>query len=158
MKIDAITFNGTEKTDLDKSEFSDESLELLNYYQIETTQRGEDNRKKIEFKNDQVIEFEFEDGTNWISSPDTMDDVFPELMTSVKRSSTSDGAFELPVEISTESTDRSIVGKIVLKAIKVFSKKVAVNEVKKLASKLEDKQLDGKIGLFGLSEIGRAHV
>lgn len=151
MKIDAITFNGTEKTDLDKSEFSDESLELLNYYQIETTHRGEDNRKKIEFKKDQVIEFEFEDGTNWISSPDTMDDIFPELMTSAKRSSTSDGAFELPVEISTESTDRSIVGKIVLKAIKVFSKKVAVNEVKKLASKLEDKQLDGKIGLFGLS-------
>ena len=151
MKIEAITFNGTEKTDLDKSEFSDESLELLNYYQIETTHRGEDNRKKIEFKNDQVIEFEFEDGTNWISSPDTMDDIFPELMTSVKRSSTGDGAFELPVEISTESTDRSIVGKIVLKAIKVFSKKVAVNEVKKLASKLEDKQLDGKIGLYGLS-------
>ena len=151
MKIDAITFNGTEKTDLDKSQYSDESLELLKYYQIETTQRGEDNRKKIEFKKDQVVEFEFEDGTNWISSPDTMDDIFPELMISAKRSLTEDGAFELPVEISSASADRSIVGKIVLKAIKVFSKKVAAKEVKKLATKLEDKQLENKIGLHRLS-------
>ncbi len=151
MKINAITFNGTEKTDFDKSQYSDESLELLNYYQIETTQRGDDKRKKLEFKKDQVFEFEFEDGTNWISSPDTLDDIFPELMTSVKRSSSEDGVFELPVEINSGSTDRSIVGKILLKAIKVFSKKVASKEVKKLAIKLEDKQLEGKIGLYGLS-------
>lgn len=151
MKIDAITFNGTEKTDIDKNQFSDESLELLNYYQIETTHRGEDNRKKLVFKKDLIVEFEFEDGTNWISSPDTLDDIFPELMISAKRSSTEDGVFELPLEISTESTDRSIVGKIVLKAIKVFSKKVAAKEVKKLAAKLEDKQLEGKIGLYALT-------
>ncbi len=151
MKINAITFNGTEKTDFDRSQYSDESLELLNYYQIETSQRGDDNRKKLDLKKDQVIEFEFEDGTNWISGPDTLDDIFPELMTSVKRSSAEDGVFELPFEISSGSTDRSIVGKIVLKAIKVFSKKVAIKEVKKLASKLEDKQLEDKIGLFGLS-------
>jgi hypothetical protein len=151
MKIDAITFNGTEKTDFDRSQYSDESLELLNYYQIETSQRGDDNRRKLDLKKDQVFEFEFEDGTNWISGPDTLDDIFPELMTSAKRSSTEDGVFELPLEISTESTDRSIVGKIVLRAIKVFSKKVAAKEVKKLAAKLEDKQLEGKIGLYKLS-------
>ncbi len=151
MKIDAITFNGTEKTDIDKSQYSDESLELLNYYQIETTQRGEGKRKKLEFKKNHVLEFEFEDGTNWISSPDTLDDLFPELMTSVKRSTTEDGVFELPVEISSGSADRSIVGKIVLKAIKVFSKKVATREVKKLATKLEEKQLESKIGLYSLS-------
>ncbi len=151
MKIDAITFNGSEKTDLDKSQYSDESLELLSYYQIETTQRGDDKRKKLVFKKDQIIEFEFEDGTNWISSPDTLDDIFPELMTSANRATTEEGVFELPVEISTGSSDRSIVGKIVLKAIKIFSKKVATKEVKELATKLEDKQLEGKIGLYGLS-------
>lgn len=151
MKINAITFNGTEKTELDKSLYSDDSLELLNYYQIETAVRGDDKRKTIKFKNDHVIEFEFEDGTNWISNPDTMDDIFPELMTEIKRSSSGDSTFELPIEINSGSGDRSVVGKILLKAIKVFSKKVVAGEVEKLAVNLEDKQLHGKTGLFGLS-------
>ena len=98
MKINAITFNGSERTDLDKSQFSDDNLELLGYYQIEQTSRGEDNRRKIEFEKDQVIEFEFEDGTNWISSPNTMDDIFPELLTMSKRDG--DESFELPLELN----------------------------------------------------------
>jgi hypothetical protein len=44
MKISAITFNGTERADIDKSQFSDDNLELKGYYQIEQTSRGEDNR------------------------------------------------------------------------------------------------------------------
>ena len=111
--------------------------------------RGEENRGKIKFEKDQVIEFQFEDGTSWISSPNTLDDIFPELLTMSKRDG--DESFELPVELNLGSTDRSLVGKVLLKVIKVFSKKTVTLGVKRLASNLEDKQLDGKIGLYGLS-------
>ena len=151
MKIKAITFNGVEKTDFDKSKLSDDNLELINYYHIEAAARGEDKRRKIDFKDNQIFEFEFEDGTSWISGPDTLDDIFPELMTMAKRSTSEENIMELPVQISSESTDRSLVGKVLLKAIKVFSKKIVAVEVKKLAENLEDKQLDGKIGLYGLN-------
>ncbi|HSH20730.1 MAG TPA: hypothetical protein VLA03_09770, partial [Draconibacterium sp.] len=151
MKLNAITFNGVQKTNFDKSQYSDSSLELQKYYNIESVARGDDNRIKIEFEEDNVIEFEFEDGTNWISVPDTMDDIFPELMTQVKRSTSGENVFELPVEISTESADRSLVGKVLLKAVKIFSKKVIAGEVKKLAENVENKQLNGRIGLFSLS-------
>ena len=151
MKINSIAFNGNERTDLDKSQYSDENLELIHSFQIQQTSRGEDNLRTIDLEKEQIkiIEFEFEDGTNWISSPDTMDDIFPELITTVKRSA--DGAFELPVEISSGSTDRSLVGKVALKVIKVFSKKAVNIGIRKLAQNLEDKQLDGKIGLYGLN-------
>jgi len=149
MKIKAITFNGTERTDLDKSQFSDDNLELLGYYQIEQSSRGEDNRRKIKFEKDQVIEFEFEDGTTWISSPNTLDDIFPELITMSKRDG--DDSFELPVELNLGNTDRSLIGKVLLRVIKVFSKKAVTFGVKRLASELEDKQLDGKLGLYELS-------
>jgi hypothetical protein len=148
MKVSAISFNGTERKNLDKGQYSDENLTLENYYEIEQISRGKENRQKIESKEDQVIEFEFEDGTNWISSLDRIEDVFPELTATAKRSA--DNVIEIPLEISTDSADRSVVGKILLKAIKVFFKKTAGKEVKRLALNLENKQLEEKIGLFSV--------
>jgi hypothetical protein len=149
MKINAITFNGTERTDIDKNQFSDDNLELVKYYQIETTSRGDTKPIEVPFEKDQFLEFEFEDGTNWISSPDTLDDIFPEILTLKKRGDSN--VFELPFEISSGGTDRSIVGKVVMKVVKIFTKKAVGSGVKKLAENLEDKQLEGKIGLFSLS-------
>ena len=149
MKINKITFNGTDKTDIYKNQFSDDNLELVSYYQIETTSRGDSNRQELQFKENQVVEFEFEDGTNWISTPDTLDDIFPEILTLKKREGGND--FELPSEISSGSGDRSIVGKVLMKVVKIFTKKDVDLGVKKLAANLEDKQLDGKIGLFSLN-------
>ena len=148
MKINAITINGTERTDIDKNLFSDDNLELVNYYQIETISRGAVNRKELQFKENQVVEFEFEDGASWISTPETLDDIFPEILTLKKRGI--GDIFELPSEISSGGTDRSLAGKAVLKVVKIFTKKGVGLGVKKLAGNLEDKQLDGKIGLFGL--------
>ncbi|MEE4285200.1 MAG: hypothetical protein V2I31_03595, partial [Mariniphaga sp.] len=146
MNVSAISFNGIERKNIDKSQFSDEDLVLVNYYEIEQVSRGKENRLKIESKKDQVIEFEFEDGTSWISSLDRIEDVFPELMTTAKRSAGDE--IEIPLEISTTAADRSVVGKILLRAIKVFFKKTTPKEVKKLALKLENKQLEERIGLF----------
>jgi CHAT domain-containing protein len=146
MKISAISFNGTERKNLDKSQYSDENLTLENYYEIEQIVRGKEKPQRIESKKDQVLEFEFEDGTSWISSLDRIEDIFPELMTTAKRSVNDE--VEIPLEITTDSADRSIIGKILLKAIKVFSKKATAREVKRLALNLENKQLDEKIGLF----------
>jgi CHAT domain-containing protein len=149
MKINAITFNGTERTDIDKNQFSDDNLELVNYYQLGTTSRGDANRQKVQFGDNQIVEFEFEDGTNWISTPDNLDDIFPEILT-VKKRGGSD-IFELPSEITSGGTDRSVIGKVVLRVLKIFTKKAVDIGVKKLASNLEDKQLEGKIGLYNIS-------
>ena len=146
MKVSAISFNGTEKKNIDKSQYSDESLTLESYYEVEQVSRGKENQNKIKPAKNQVIEFEFEDGTSWISSVDRIEDVFPEMLTTAKRSA--DDEIELPLEITTDSADRSFVGKILLKGIKVFSKKATTNQVKKLALNLENKQLEEKIGLF----------
>jgi CHAT domain-containing protein len=149
MKINAITFNGTERSDIDKNQYSDDNFELINYYQIETISRGDANRKELHFKENQVVEFEFEDGTNWISTPDTLDDIFPEILTLKNRGA--GDIFELPAEISSSGADRSIVGKVMMKVVKIFTKKGVDLGVKKLAENLEDKQLDGKIGLYRLN-------
>lgn len=149
MRINKITFNGTEKSDLDKGQYSDDNLELVKYFEIETSSRGDTKPIEIPIEKDQFLEFEFEDGTNWISSPDTLDDIFPEILTLRNRGDSN--VFELPVEISSVGTDRSVVGKVVMKVVKIFTKKAVSSGVKKLAENLEDKQLDGKIGLFNLN-------
>ena len=147
MKIPEIIFSGIEQTDLDKSKFSDDSLTLLNSYQVGQT-RDKSDRQRIKFEEDQVVEFIFDDNTTWIANPDTIDDLFPEMLTAVKRSS--EGAFELPVEISGGSVDRSKTTKLLLKVINVFAKKLVIGGVEKLAERLEDKQLGSKTGLFAL--------
>jgi hypothetical protein len=146
MNVSAINFNGTERKNIDKNQYSDDSLTLESYYEVEQISRGKENRKKITSKKGQVIELEFEDGTNWITSLDRIEDVFPELTNTAIRST--DDEIELPLEISSDSTDRSFFGKILLKAIKVFSKKAAAREIRTLALNLENKQLEDKIGLF----------
>lgn len=155
MKIPEIIFNGIERNDLDKSKFSDENLTLLHSFQVGQMARDKAQKHQIRFEEDQVIEFIFDDDTTWIANPDTIDDLFPELLKTSKRAQ--DGAFELPLEISSGGADRSLAGKVLLKVINVFSKKIAKGEVRKLAEKLEDKQLDGKIGLFSLSTDFRLH-
>ena len=148
MKVPEIIFNGIERTDLDKSNFSDDSLTLLHSFQVGQMARDKAQKQSVKFDEDQVVEFIFEDDTAWIANPDTIDDLFPELLTTAKRSQ--DGAFELPMEIATGGADRSLAGKVLLKIINVFSKKIAKGEIQKLAEKLEDRQLDGTIGLFSL--------
>lgn len=150
MKINAIAFNGTERTDIDKDQYSDDILELVESYQVETISRGAENRREVTFGKDQFVEFEFEDGTNWISTPDNLDDIFPEVLTLKNRDSGE--VFELPSEISSGGSDRSVAGKVVMKVIKIFTKKAVDLGVKKLATNLEDKQLDGKTGLFRLNQ------
>lgn len=148
MKIPEIVFSGIERTNLENNSFSDENLTLLHSYQLGQTARDRAEKQHIKFEKDHVVEFIFEDDTTWIANPDTIDDLFPELYLTSKRAQ--DSPFELPVEISSGGADRSVAGKVLLKIINVFAKKVSSSEVGKLAKNLEDRQLDGKIGLYSL--------
>jgi hypothetical protein len=154
IEIKKIAFNGSESDDFDKIQQSDENLELVAYYKIRKPVRGKDNRKTIELdlEKNPVIEFEFDDGTSWITKPDDMFEIFPGMREKINRSVTDVDTVELPLELSVDSTDRSMVGNILLKAFKIFAKKKTPDTVKKLATKLENKQLEGKIGLFALDE------
>jgi hypothetical protein len=146
MKIQEIVFAGIERTDLDKNILSDDSLTLLHSYEIGQATRDRSQLQSVKFEKDHVVEFVFTDETTWIASPDTMDDLFPELHTSAKRSP--GGAVELPVEIAAGTTDRSMAGKLLLKIVNIFGKKITKGGAGKLAEKLEDKQLEGKTGLY----------
>ena len=100
MKISNITINGTKQTDLVKNDYSTENLQLDHSFRIGQTIRGETHQNKIKLEDDQIIEFVFEDDTVWISSSNTLDDIFPENIYSSDRSA--GDSFEIPTEISFE--------------------------------------------------------
>jgi tetratricopeptide (TPR) repeat protein len=147
MRINEISFSGTENAIENK--YSDDTLTLLHSYQSEKSIRGKSDRQRIELAEDSVVEFIFDDGTTWLASPDTLEDVFPDLHAS-KRSA-EENVFEIPEGISSERSDRGLVSKVLLKTLNIFSKKLAEGAVHKLAHNLEDKQLEEKTGLFALN-------
>ena len=80
----------------------------------------------------------FEDDTTWFCGPDTLEDVFPGA-TLATRSAT--GAFEIPMALQSERSERGLVSNILLKGLNIFTKKVAGKEIAKIAADLERKQL-----------------
>ncbi len=146
MKINKITIRGEKQSSLLNNEDSGD-LKLEEVFLVGSSTRGVAERHSISLRKDQVVEFVFEDNTVWLSSEETIQDVFPEAAAIKKRSVESD--FEIPVFLQTSAEDRGI-GSVALKLLKVFSKKGIQKGVKELAADLEKKQLDNKPGLFRL--------
>ena len=144
MTTNKITIRGEKQTGQPAFDASDD-LKLEEVYLLGSTTRGEMERHTITLKKDQVIEFVFEDNTVWISSNETIQDVFPEAAALKSRSVDSD--FEIPFFIQTTADERGI-GTVALKLLKVFTKKGIQKGIKELAADLEKKQLDNKSGLF----------
>ena len=57
---------------------------------------------------------------------------------------------EIPVFLQAGPGDRSIIGNVALKLLKVFVKKDIQKSIRQLAEDLEKKQLENKSGLFRL--------
>ena len=77
MTINKITIRGEKQSNQIAIDGSDD-LKLEEVYLLGSTTRGEIERHTITLKKDQVVEFVFEDNTVWISSEETIQDVFPE--------------------------------------------------------------------------------
>ena len=147
MKINKITIRGEKQLAPIETTPSD-NLELKEVYLIGSATRGKSEGHTIKLAKNEVVEFVFEDSTSWFSSNDTIEDLFPEAA-ALKRRSMGDEV-EIPVFLQAGPGDRSIIGNVALKLLKVFVKKDIQKSIRQLAEDLEKKQLENKSGLFRL--------
>jgi len=152
MKIDKIKITGQELPKLAAPVPEDSYLELRVSYLVGHTTRGEMVSYDVELKDDEIAEIVFEDGTSWFASSYTLQEALDIPMSVSDRAGES--IIELPTEIRADSAERGFVSNIALKIFNIFAKKAGTAmvdfSVKNLAARLEDRQLDEKIGLFRL--------
>ncbi len=120
------------------------SLQLIATYLIKPSVRGTDDEERVRLNDDSIVEFVFDDETSWFCSNSTIDELFPEL---VVPNRSGDDVATIPVALDDES-ERGIGKKIFLKIVRLFTKKGLNKAIGKLAAQLEEKQLDGQLGIF----------
>jgi CHAT domain-containing protein/pimeloyl-ACP methyl ester carboxylesterase len=148
MAISTIFIQG-EEIENPSTESESTDLQLVAEYRIGGFTRGPADEIPIDLKNNNVVEFEFEDDSLWLSDPEGMEELFPEAM---ERQADGSVILKLPPTIEAEGQERGLFKNIALKILRLFTKKAIGTSVKALAEKLEDKVLDGNIGLFHLND------
>ncbi|MPR33367.1 CHAT domain-containing protein [Salmonirosea aquatica] len=107
---------------------------------------------EAELDETKIVEFTYDDGTVWIGNYQTIDEIFPgtsEKLRSLENDES--GVLDIPAELVGSEQTRGL-GTIVLKVVKLFTKKKVLSPlVKDLAAKLEQKHLTHGTGLFRLS-------
>jgi len=126
----------------------DLQLQIDATYQVGAATRGDTDSIDIELRDDNLVEFTFSDDTVWMSSPDSLHELFPEI--NVQRRGGAEVAVLPMVLRADEAQSRGIVKDIALKVIKVFTKKLVSPIVHELAIDLENKQLENNVGLYRL--------
>ena len=148
MKINKLVVRGEKQTSLSASEAAD-TLTLKEIYVMGVSTRGGDaDKHEVNLDENHLVEFVFDDDSVWLSSGETIADLFPETAAVKKRGG--DTAFEVPLFMQSGAENRGLVSNIGVKLLKVFSKKAVKKNVSALAADLEKKQLDNKSGLFRL--------
>jgi pimeloyl-ACP methyl ester carboxylesterase len=103
--------------------------------------------KEIDLGKDDVIELIYDDGTSWLTGPDTLDDLF-----SVESTRAGTGKLTIPLTLrNTNTSTRGIEDVIKLTGINIFTKEVAKKGMKTLARVLENAQLGNLSGLHQLN-------
>ncbi|MEO6406227.1 MAG: CHAT domain-containing protein [Ferruginibacter sp.] len=128
---------------------SDDSLELKESFVLTGTLRGITESHEVQLKNTDLVELVFEDDTKWFCTQETLEDIFP---AATQPSRGGDGSFEIPISIQSDSTERGLVGNILLKALNIFGKKAVQKEVRELAADLEKKHLENYSGLYRVNK------
>lgn len=156
MKINTLRIRGEEQSAaLTTGETA--HLEIKNVFAIGGATRGDVTTQEIKLDDTDIVEFQFEDGTVWISSPDTINEVFQDAAQQVRGVILDEGVFEIPAELYHPEMERGIFKKVILKIVKVFSKKKLADVivgplVHNLAEKLEEKLLGPDRGLVWLNK------
>lgn len=149
MKINDIQIRGTELTDKEEKH-PDSLLDVKRSFRIDGNVRGKAKSHELSLEDEDLVEFVFDDGTTWLSSPNTLEEIFPEA--AKLESQRGARQFQIPAEISMPASDRGILKKAIVKVINILTKKAIQVGVHKLAVQLEDKQLKNQLGLFRLSQ------
>jgi CHAT domain-containing protein len=111
----------TQKQDLDLT-FADSAFELSRTIEINSTRGSHDELISEELDKKDLVEFEFEDGTIWVTPSPEINTLFPSNNRSDESSTFIPNALEIPTE------NRSIVRKVYLKFVKIFKPKEVVAE------------------------------
>ena len=97
---------------------------------------------------EKIIELTFEDGTTWMCDGATLHDLYP----AAEHLQRATDGFILPPSLKSTDGERSLIGEIAAKLLKVFAKKAIGNGVRALAEKLEKTHLAEREGLNYLSK------
>jgi hypothetical protein len=119
MAIKQIIVRGTKQVQPIPSA-PDEIIELKDSYLVAGATRGVADSHTVNLKENNLIELVFEDDTTWFCSPNTLEEVFPGV-TAATRSAT--GAFEIPMALQGEASERGLVSNVLVKALNIFTKK-----------------------------------
>jgi len=149
MKITDITIQGIEQKVESQEQHPDSLLTVSRSFQIGGKVRGESQTQSLSLKDDELIEFVFDENITWVASRETLEQLFPEA--EQKTDEEGKRQFVIPTEITMPADERGFVKKALVKLVKILAKKEVQVSVHKLAVSLEDKQLEGKTGLFRLS-------
>ncbi|OAB81463.1 CHAT domain-containing protein [Cochleicola gelatinilyticus] len=125
-----------------EEKIGDENEEVL-VYNLESSNRDSSNQHKVSLEN-KIIELVLEDGTVWMCDASTLHEIYPELDPALKPKATRSNTpeeFVLPGTIDAPITERGIIGKFVVKVLKLFAKKALDRGIVTVARKLEDKHL-----------------
>ena len=121
-------------------EFSNSTYELSRTIEINSTRGSSDELISEELDKKDLVEFEFEDGTIWVTPSPEISTLFPSNNRSQESSTFIPNALEIPTE------NRSIVRKVYLKFVKIFKPKEVVAEFSAMiiAAKIESGILENE--------------
>ena len=148
MKINEIYITGLDVSPAPNERPSSGIFEKTGSYQVGPVTRGDTKGYQVKLEDDHIIELVFDDGTTWFANAETLQDIFPEA---AKTDRAGEAIFTLPGEIISAPAERGQVKKAVLKIFNLLIKKDKKQQIEQLAADFEEKQLEGKTGLFRLN-------
>ena len=148
MKINEIYITGLDVSPAPNERPSSGIFEKTGSYQVGPVTRADTKGYQVKLEDDHIFELVFEDGTTWFANAETLQDIFPEA---AKTDRAGEAIFTLPGEIISAPAERGQVKKAVLKIFNLLIKKDKKQQIEQLAADFEEKQLEGKTGLFRLN-------
>lgn len=150
MKITKLSVNGRRRELTEVNNLPASSLELKDSVLVTTVTRGTTKPAVLDIGANDVVELVFDDDTSWLCPPDSLEEIYPG---SYSRNRDGEALFELPVELDNPEPSRSFLGKSVLKALNLFTRKKVSRSFRQLASDLEEKQIGKSKGLVRVNRV-----
>lgn len=136
MRINKLRINGKRREVL-PVEADSSQLTLLQVIDVSAGMRGEGTETVLELGDDHIVELVYTDGTSWLCAPDTLEELFPGRLTQPR----GEEGFALPSTVAGAQGERGVLQEVVLKVLKLFTRKAAQVGMEALAKALEEKQL-----------------
>lgn len=149
MKPVKLAINGREQDEKTTIDNAHPMLELKKSILVSGSTRGDARRQEINLDKDSLVELVFDDDTTWLCPSDSLEDIYPG---SLVQNRDGESFIELPTELEHPDASRGILGKIALKVLNLFTKKIAVNTITEIAKDLEEKQMGSLRGLVRVSD------